>query len=129
MTDQGVLQKRDQILAGKAVLLTYTVLNDLGGDGDGLLAQFDILPQHLMAESFRIKAIVLIDMLNKCVAMTERQDFGLLAGQRLPATTSSGISWLASSTALKGLQRACQSAQNTDSGLFLHLWSPLTHIF
>ena len=129
MTDQGVLQKRDQIVAGRAVLLTYTVLNDLGGDGDGLLAQFDILPQHLMAESFRIKAIVLTDMLRKCVAMTERQDFGLLAGQRLPATTSSGIAWLASSTALKGLQRACQFAQNTDSGLFLSLVeSTDTHI-
>lgn len=114
-------QKPEQTTLGLSVVLVCTALNDLGGDGDSLLAQFNISPQHLMAEDFRIKTGVLTDMLTKCLDITGREDFGLLAGLRLPANTPTGVSWLASSTALAGLERACQFAHNIDSGLVLSL--------
>lgn len=121
MTDHGIRQKPDQTTLGQCVVLARTALDDLGGDGESLLAQFNISPTHLMAEDYRIKTCVLKDILTKCQTITGRQDFGLLAGHRLPANTSTGISWLASSTALAGLERVCQFAHNIDSGLVLSL--------
>ncbi len=104
------------------LLSVLTTFEEMGGNADDLLAQFDIEPNQLMTPNFRVKSEVLASILLQCKAVTRQSSFGVLAGQRPPLTNSPlAISWLASGTALKGLERLCRYASLIESGIILSM--------
>ncbi|MDG1827765.1 MAG: hypothetical protein P8H66_01000, partial [Luminiphilus sp.] len=73
MKDNG-----NQTVWRHTLLSVLSTFEEMGGNADDLLAQFDIEPNQLMTPNFRVKSEVLASILLQCKAVTRQSSFGVL---------------------------------------------------